>query len=70
MGRGLRNTAAVNKNLLIFICILFSISELAAQGRNAGVKDAGVKKDEVSIHTVERGSMPIFVSATATACIE
>lgn len=51
----------MNKNLLILICILFSIPELRAQGH-----DAVVKKDEVSIHTVERGSMPIFVSASGS----
>lgn len=53
--------AAMNKNLLILTCILFSIPILRAQGR-----DAAVKKDEVAIHTVERGSMPIFVSASGT----
>lgn len=51
----------MNKNLLILACILFSMPELRAQGR-----DAVVKKDEVSFHTVERGSMPIFVSASGS----
>src|SRR4051812_30017648 len=51
----------MNKNLLIVTCILFSIPEVRAQSR-----DGVMKKDEVSIHTVERGSMPIVVSASGT----
>ena len=51
----------MNKSLLIFACALFSVTDLRAQGR-----DAVVKKNEVSIHTVQRGSMPIFASASGT----
>ncbi|WP_321473128.1 hypothetical protein [uncultured Paludibaculum sp.] len=51
----------MNKNLLIFACTLLSVTDLRAQTR-----DAVVKMDEVSIHTVQRGSMPILASASGT----
>src|SRR5438105_10946473 len=48
-------------NLLILAGILCAVTDLRAQGR-----DAVVKRDEVSIHTIERGSMPIIASANGT----
>src|ERR1051326_81790 len=51
----------MNNYLLIVAGILCSVTELKAQGG-----DAVVKRNEVSVHTVERGSMPIFASASGT----
>jgi hypothetical protein len=49
----------MNKGLLILAGMFCSVAELGAQGA-----DAGVKRDELSIHTVERGSMPILATAS------
>jgi hypothetical protein len=50
--------AGMKKQLLLLTGILWSAASLKAQS-----DEAVVKKDAVSIHTVERGSMSIFSSA-------
>src|SRR5215469_4265610 len=57
--RGLQVAARndMKKKLLLLVSILCSVASLRAQS-----KDAVVKKDSVSVHTVERGSMAIFSS--------
>jgi len=57
----LHSIGVMNRYLLILAGILCAVTELRAQG-----PDAFVKRDEVSIHTIERGSMPIFASANGT----
>ena len=51
----------MNRYLLVFAGLMYFVTGLRAQDR-----DAVVKRDEVSIHTVERGSMSIFASASGT----
>jgi hypothetical protein len=51
----------MNGYLLVLAGILGAITELRAQG-----EDAVLKRGEVSIHTIKRGSMPIIASANGT----
>ena len=51
----------MSRNGLILAGILYAVAGLRAQGQ-----DAVVKREEVSIHAIERGSMPIIASANGT----
>jgi hypothetical protein len=53
--------SVMNRRLLFLAGVLCSLTELRAQSR-----DAVVKRNELSIHTIERGSMPILASASGT----
>jgi hypothetical protein len=53
--------SVMNRKVLFLAGVLCSLTELRAQGR-----DAVVKRNEISIHTIERGSMPILESASGT----
>lgn len=59
--RVLHYVRIMNKSLLILAGVLCSLTPVRAQGR-----DAVVKRNEVSIHTIERGSMPILEPASGT----
>jgi hypothetical protein len=57
----LRGIAVMNRNVWVVACISCFVTSVGAQDR-----EAVVKKDALSVHTVERGSMPIFTPASGT----
>lgn len=61
VGRVLCSASAMNRNALLFAGTLCAVTALSAQN-----PDAVVKKGELSIHVVERGSMPTVASANGT----
>ena len=55
----LRGIAVMNRTLWVVACISCFVTSVGGQDR-----EAVVKKDALSVHTVERGSMPIFTPAS------